>query len=105
MSVVPEPNNRLGQTALVPDNVHARGAQKKRHPVDRSLKPDPTCGQNANEVAARKNQYVVVYGTYASNYASARVRTCDGDSPPGQPSRNSCQSGRCARMSTERSPS
>ena len=36
---------------------------------------------------------------------AARADTCDGDSPPGQPSRKSCQSGRSNRMSAVRRPS
>ena len=67
----------------------------KNSPADR-FEAEPAGGKHAEEMAAGEKEDVAAGRRgRGSTTRSARAATWAGDSPPGQPSRNSCQLGFC----------
>src|SRR5271165_1398492 len=58
MIVVPEPDHRVGQIALVADRTQARRSQQEILPPIARIQGKPASGKDTEKMAARKDQYV-----------------------------------------------
>jgi hypothetical protein len=101
MEVIPKSDYRLRQIVLVAKRAQARSAQQETS-AGLGFKPQPSRGQYPQNVPARKDHHVALDLAHAVNHPIGPHSNLVGDSPPGQPSRNSSQSGRLAWISARR---
>src|SRR5438309_8915373 len=68
MCVVPQPDSRLGKVVLVAEQAEARGAEQEIAPAG-SFETEPTGGEDAQDMTARKHEDVAAEGTHTADDA------------------------------------
>src|SRR6266851_1892937 len=68
MCVVPSPDGRLGKVVLVAEEAEARGGEREIAP-SRRFEAEPTGGEHAQDMGARKYQDIAADGAHAADDA------------------------------------